>query len=182
MLVNDEKTTLYHIDFSFDKLKLGGSAFAQSLGKVGDEVPCVQDAEYFRDAFLAVQELINKGLVLCRTRYFGRRSYHYFARNVLRQCRGRMEIDLDKMKEQDLVKILFAENPGIVIQVSNKHKERSQEDTGRCRCRLYQKSVSRPDERHIPVSKDGATLPLRCGLHARCLVLFIVSAGPQNSP
>ena len=64
VLVNDEKTTLYHIDFSFDKLKLGGSAFAQSLGKVGDEVPCVQDAEYFRDAFLAVQELINKGLVL----------------------------------------------------------------------------------------------------------------------
>lgn len=50
VLVNDEKTTLYHIDFSFDKLKLGGSAFAQSLGKVGDEVPCVQDAEYFRDA------------------------------------------------------------------------------------------------------------------------------------
>ena len=36
VLVNDEKTTLYHIDFSFDKLKLGGSAFAQSLGKVSD--------------------------------------------------------------------------------------------------------------------------------------------------
>ena len=56
VLVNNTKTTLYHIDFSFDSLKLGGSAFAQSLGKVGDEVPCVQDAEYFRDAFLAVQE------------------------------------------------------------------------------------------------------------------------------
>ena len=26
--------------------------------------PCVQDAEYFRDAFLAVQELVNKGLIL----------------------------------------------------------------------------------------------------------------------
>ena len=64
VLVNNEKTTLYHIDFSFDALKLGGSAFAQSLGKVGDEVPCVQDAEYFRDAFLAVQELVKKGLIL----------------------------------------------------------------------------------------------------------------------
>ena len=75
MLVNNEKTTIYHIDFSFDNLKLGGSAFAQTLGKVGDEVPSVQDAEYFRDAFLAVQELVNKGLIL-----------HYIARNVLRQC------------------------------------------------------------------------------------------------
>ena len=32
VLVNNEKTTLYHIDFSFDELKLGGSAFAQSSG------------------------------------------------------------------------------------------------------------------------------------------------------
>ena len=62
--MNDEKSTLYHIDFSFDELKLGGSAFAQSLGKVGDEVPTVKDAEYFRDAFLAVQELVNKGLIM----------------------------------------------------------------------------------------------------------------------
>ena len=36
---------------------------------------------------------------------------------------GGMEISLDKMKEQDIVKILFAENQGIVIQVSDKHKE-----------------------------------------------------------
>ena len=49
VLVNNEKTTIYHIDFSFDNLKLGGSAFAQTLGKVGDEVPSVQNAEYFRE-------------------------------------------------------------------------------------------------------------------------------------
>mgnify|MGYP000820253406 FL=1 len=36
---------------------------------------------------------------------------------------GGMEISLDNMKEQDIVKILFAENPGIVIQISDKHKE-----------------------------------------------------------
>mgnify|MGYP001400144083 FL=1 len=36
---------------------------------------------------------------------------------------GGMEISLDKMKEQDIVKILFAENPGIVIQISDKHKD-----------------------------------------------------------
>lgn len=156
VLVNDEKTTLYHIDFSFDKLKLGGSAFAQSLGKVGDEVPCVQDAEYFRDAFLAVQELINKGLVLAGHDI----SAGGLITTLLEMCfanvEGGMEIDLDKMKEQDLVKILFAENPGIVIQVSNKHKEEVKkilEDAG-----VGYIKIGKPtDERHILVSKDGAT-------------------------
>ena len=44
-----------------------------------------------------------------------------------------MEISLDKMKEEDIVKILFAENPGIVIQINDKHKDEVKkilEDTG----------------------------------------------------
>ena len=43
VMVNKEKSTFYHIDFSFDDLRLGGSAFAQSLNKVGSDVlsmPC----------------------------------------------------------------------------------------------------------------------------------------------
>ena len=39
VMVNDKNSSLYHIDFSFDTQRLGGSAFAQSLGKVGDDVP-----------------------------------------------------------------------------------------------------------------------------------------------
>ena len=123
VLVNNEKTTLYHIDFSFDALKLGGSAFAQSLGKVGDEVPCVQDAEYFRDAFLAVQELVKKGLILAGHDI----SAGGLITTLLEMCfanvEGGLDINLDKMKENDMVKILFAENPGIVIQIADKHKE-----------------------------------------------------------
>ena len=64
VMVNKEKSTFYHIDFSFDDLRLGGSAFAQSLNKVGSDVPICKNPEYFRDAFDAVQTLVNKGLVL----------------------------------------------------------------------------------------------------------------------
>ena len=64
VLVNDKNASLYHIDFSFDEQRLGGSAFAQSLGKVGDDVPTVKNAEYFADAFMAVQEMINRGWIL----------------------------------------------------------------------------------------------------------------------
>ena len=156
VLVNNEKTTLYHIDFSFDELKLGGSAFAQSLGKVGDDVPCVQDAEYFRDAFLAVQELVNKGLILAGHDI----SAGGLITTLLEMCfanvEGGMEISLDKMKEQDIIKILFAENPGIVIQISDKHKEEVKkilEDAGVGFVKLGKPT----DERHILVSKGDAT-------------------------
>ena len=54
VLVNDKNTRLYHIDFSFDEQRLGGSAFAQSLGKVGSDVPTVKEPRYFCDCFDAI--------------------------------------------------------------------------------------------------------------------------------
>ncbi len=156
VLVNDAKSTIYHIDFSFDKLKLGGSAFAQSLNKVGDDVPTVQNAEYFHDAFLAVQELVNKGLIMAGHDI----SAGGLITTLLEMCfantEGGMEISLDKIKEDDIIKILFAENPGIVIQVKDKHKEEIKkilEDAGIG----YIKLGNPTDERHILVSKGDAT-------------------------
>lgn len=156
VLINDAKSTIYHIDFSFDKLKLGGSAFAQSLNKVGDDVPTVQNAEYFRDAFLAVQELINKKLIMAGHDI----SAGGLITTLLEMCfanvEGGMEISLDKIKEDDIIKILFAENPGIVIQVKDKYKEEVKnilEDTGIG----YVKLGKPTDERHILVSKNDAT-------------------------
>ena len=57
-------TYLYYIDFSFDTLRLGGSALLQTLGRIGDEAPTVSDVEYFKNAFAAVQELVNRGLII----------------------------------------------------------------------------------------------------------------------
>ena len=156
VLVNDEKSTIYHIDFSFDKLRLGGSAFAQSLNKVGDDVPTVQNPEYFRDAFLAVQELVNKGLIMAGHDI----SAGGLITTLLEMCfsnmEGGMEISLNKIKEDDIIKILFAENPGIVIQVKDKHKEEVKkilEDAGIG----YVKLGKPTEERHILVEKGDAT-------------------------
>ncbi len=155
VLVNNPKTTLYHIDFSFDKLALGGSAFAQSLYKVGDDVPTVKNPEYFRDAFLAVQELVNKGLILAGHDI----SAGGLITTLLEMCfantEGGLSINLDKIKEKDIVKVLFAENPGVVIQVKDKHKEEVKkilEDAGVG----YVKIGTPTDERHILVEQDGA--------------------------
>ena len=113
------KSRLYYIDFSFDKLQLGGSAFAQSQGKVGSDVPTVKNPEYFRDAFLAVQELVNQGLVLAGHDI----SAGGIITTLLEMCfantKGGLSLNFDKICEDDIIKILFAENPGVVIQVSD---------------------------------------------------------------
>ena len=46
VLSNDPATAVYYVDFSGCELRLGGSAFAQSLGSVGSEVPDVLDTDY----------------------------------------------------------------------------------------------------------------------------------------
>ena len=55
VLAHEKNSYIYYIDFSFDTMKLGGSALAQVLNKLGNEVPTVKDSEYFADAFNAVQ-------------------------------------------------------------------------------------------------------------------------------
>ena len=124
MLVNDKGASLYHIDFSFDEQRLGGSAFAQSLGKVGDDVPTVKNPEYFADAFQAVQEMIGKGWIMAGHDI----SAGGLVTTLLEMCfankTGGLHINLYNLcKDGDIVKTLFAENPGIVVEVSDCHKE-----------------------------------------------------------
>ena len=123
VLVNDKNASLYHIDFSFDEQRLGGSAFAQSLSKVGDDVPTVKNPEYFADAFMTIQELIKKGWILAGHDI----SAGGLITTLLEMCfantKGGMHINLhDICKDGDIVKALFAENPGVIIEVSDTHK------------------------------------------------------------
>jgi len=124
VLVNDKNASLYHIDFSFDEQRLGGSAFAQSLGKVGDDVPTVKNPEYFADAFMAIQQLIEKGWIMAGHDI----SAGGLITTLLEMCfantKGGLHINLhDICADGDIVKTLFAENPGVVIEVSDEHKQ-----------------------------------------------------------
>ena len=121
VVVNDEKAPLYYIDFSFDSYKLGGSAFAQTLGKLGNETPTVQDFEYFADTFNAVQELINKNLVLAGHDISAGGMLTTLLEMTFANTTGGLSINLSDIAEEDIVKILFSENPGIILQVSDKN-------------------------------------------------------------
>lgn len=145
-------TYLYYIDFSFDTFKLGGSAFAQTMSKLGEEVPTVKDSEYFKNAFGAVQELIERGLILAGHDI----SAGGMITTMLEMCfsnpQGGLEARLDKLHHSDLIKILFAENPGVLIQVKHHHLvEKILDDYG-----IGFAIVARPiEERKLVIQKDA---------------------------
>lgn len=155
-VISNEKSVLYHIDFSFDTLRLGGSAFAQSLGYVGSDVPSVKNPEYFRDAFNAVQQLVDERLILAGHDVSAGGLITCLLEMCFANSEGGLEINLNGFKGADLVRILFAENPGVVVQVAEK-------DKGAFKTILDNAGVAyvklgRPtEERHIMVEKDGAT-------------------------
>ena len=152
VLVHERNSHIYYIDFSFDTLKLGGSALAQVLNKLGNEVPTVKDPEYFSDAFNSVQEAIEKGLILAGHDISAGGMITTLLEMCFANVEGGLEVNLDKINESDIVKILFAENPGIIVQVKDKKAfEKLMMDAG-----VGFAEIAKPtNERHILVSKDG---------------------------
>lgn len=122
VLVNDKNSSLYHVDFSFDEQRLGGSAFAQSLNKIGDDVPTVKNTEYFTDCFNAIQELIRRGWIMAGHDISAGGLITTLLEMTFANTHGGMRINLYNLGGDDVVKNLFAENPGVVIQVSDEHK------------------------------------------------------------
>ena len=113
------KSTLILIDFSGDELKLGGSAFMQSLGAVGHDAPTVKAPEAFARAFRALQTLNERGLLLAQHDVSAGGLVTTLLEMNFANTSWGMDINLDGMMETDLVKVLFAENPGVVIQVAD---------------------------------------------------------------
>ena len=151
VLVNDKNSSLYHIDFSFDEQKLGGSAFAQSLGKVGDDVPTVKNPEYFVDAFNAVQEMIKKGWIMAGHDI----SAGGLITTLLEMCfankEGGIHVNLHDLAGDDVVKMLMAENPGVVVQISDEHKQEFKEFMDEAGISYAKIGYATPKDRKITV-------------------------------
>lgn len=122
VLAKDVDTKLIYINLSKDNLKLGGSSFAQVINQLGDEAPTINDAKYFADGFTAIQTLINNNLVLAGHDI----SAGGMITALLEMCFANKEmglnIDLASFEEKDLVKILFSENPSLILQIKDEAK------------------------------------------------------------
>ena len=154
MVVNDKNSSLYHIDFSFDEQRLGGSAFAQSLGKVGSDVPTVKNAEYFADCFEAIQELISRGWIMAGHDISAGGMITTLLEMCFANTQGGMHINLHNLAGGDIIKNLFAENPGVIIQVSDEHKFELKEFLEDAGIGFAKIGYPTPNNRTLVIKKD----------------------------
>ncbi|WP_158973495.1 phosphoribosylformylglycinamidine synthase [Cellulophaga sp. L1A9] len=110
---------IYYINLSKDNYKLGGSSFSQVLNKIGNEAPTVTDAEYVKTVFNTLQTLIKEDQIT---------AGHDVASGglittLLELCFADVDLgaklDLSSLGEEDTIKLLFAENAGIIFQAKN---------------------------------------------------------------
>ena len=119
VLKKKENAPILYINLSQDAYKLGGSSFAQVNNKVGSETPTIQDSEFFKNGFNAIQQLIKSDLVEAGHDI----SAGGLITTLLEMCFADVnlgaDIDLTCLNEQDIVKVLFAENAGVILQVND---------------------------------------------------------------
>ncbi len=120
-LIHDFDTSLVYIPFSGCDFELGGSSFAQTLNQLGDKTPDTADSSYFVHVFNALQRLIRDGVVLAGHDVAAGGLITTMLEMTFPSENIGMEICLDELMplNGDLVRLLFSEKPGVVIQVKN---------------------------------------------------------------
>jgi len=107
---------IYYLNLSQDSFKLGGTSFAQILNKIGNDVPTIKNAAYFKTAFNVLQNLIKERKI---------KSGHDIGSGGLITTLLEMSFagvnlgasyDLSPLGEIDTVKTLFNENIAVVFQ------------------------------------------------------------------
>lgn len=148
-----------YIDFSGDALQLGGSAFAQSLNKLGAVAPTVRDPELFAKAFNAIQTLARRGLIAAQHDVSAGGLVTTLLEMTFANVHGGMRLDISDFKDYDMTHVLFAENPAVVIQVRDRDYALVQDELERNN--IPYKILGRPQSmRSIDIVKDEESLKL----------------------
>jgi phosphoribosylformylglycinamidine synthase len=107
---------IYYINMSQDEFKLGGSSFHQVLNAVGNEAPDVKNSAFVKNTFNTIQDLIKADKIV---------AGHDVASGglittLLELCFADLNLGADfnisALNEEDIIKVLFAENAAIVFQ------------------------------------------------------------------
>jgi phosphoribosylformylglycinamidine synthase len=103
-------------------------------------------------AFRAIQEALDMDIILSGHDISAGGMLTTLLEMCFANVEGGLEVNLDMIEEPDLIKILFAENPGVIVQVKEKKSfEQLLQHLG-----VAYAMIARPtDERHLLVSKDG---------------------------
>ena len=152
VLENDDATNIYYVCLSCAPLALGGSSFAQITCKIGDTVPDITDASYFVKAFEAVQRLIAKEMIMAGHDV----SSGGLIMTLLEMCFANrdagMEVDLTDIarengSEADIVRMLFAENPALILQIREVDDNKAMETFEEAGVKVYK--IGKPTTKRV---------------------------------
>ena len=119
VIVNDPEAPLIYIDMSSMSPALGGSVLGQTLGVLGSEAPSVKDPGYFAETFTVIQEMIRRKMIIAGHDI----SSGGMITSLLEMCfankDGGMAINLTELGMEDNVRLLYSQNPGVIIQVAD---------------------------------------------------------------
>lgn len=117
-VLQQDEGAIYYINLSQDDFKLGGSSFAQIQNKIGTQAPSIQDNLAFAKTFNVIQDLINKDQIVAGHDVASGGLITTLLELCFAENNLGASIDLTAFVEKDLIKILFAENAGIVFQAA----------------------------------------------------------------
>ena len=121
---NSRFGNIYYINVSCDDYKLGGSSFAQILGEIGKKTPTTKDSNFVVNVFNTIQGLIRKDLIIAGHDV----GSGGLITTIMEMCFAdnniAANIDLTTIGEIDSIKLLFSENPGIVVQSKDESIEK----------------------------------------------------------
>jgi len=120
VLANRQDTRLFVVPFTIideTSFALGGSALAQITGQLGNEVPDIDNAEYFAECFNAVQEMISSDYIVAGHDISAGGMVTTLLEMCFANCSGGIKADLSIFNEKDPVRLLFAEIAGVIVQI-----------------------------------------------------------------
>ncbi len=105
---------------------LGGSAFAQILNQVGNSTPDIDNAGYFTECFNAVQNIVSENLALAGHDISAGGMITALLEMCFANTKGGIKItaspkDGKEFKSADLESVMFAENSGVLLQISKEN-------------------------------------------------------------
>ncbi|MDU8886464.1 phosphoribosylformylglycinamidine synthase [Yeosuana sp. MJ-SS3] len=107
---------IYYINLSQDKFELGGSSFAQIVNKIGTDAPNIKSANYVKNVFNSIQQLIVDEQIVAGHDVASGGLITTLLESCFADVNIGAELDLTSLGEKDSVKLLFSENAGIVFQ------------------------------------------------------------------
>ena len=141
------ESDFYYIPFVKDSnFALGGSAYYQTLNLVGNDIPEI-DAEYFKNSFNAVQNLIDEGIVLAGHDVSQGGMITTLLEMAFAKSKGGMKLNFGSAP----LASLFSEQPGVVLQVKS-GTDLSNIGVSACKLGSYQ------NERSLDIIIEGSNL------------------------